>query len=50
VVSLGLFDVPYDLALAVGLVLHLVVMGPPLITAGVLALGTQVARRAHGTA
>ncbi len=50
VVSLGLFDVPYDLALAIGLVLHLVVMGPPLITAGVLALGTQIARRAHGTA
>jgi len=50
VVSLGLFDVPYDLALAIGLVLHLVVMGPPLITAGVLALGAQVARRVHGSA
>ncbi len=50
VVSLGLFDVPYDLALAIGLVLHLVVMGPPLITAGVLALGTQIARRTHGSA
>ena len=50
VVSLGLFDVPYDLALAIGLVLHLVVMGPPLITAGVLALGTQIARRLHGSA
>lgn len=50
VVSLGLFDVPYDLALAIGLVLHLVVMGPPLIAAGVLALGTQIARRAHGAA
>ncbi len=50
VVSLGLFDVPYDVALAIGLVLHLVVMGPPLITAGVLALGTQVARRMHGSA
>ncbi len=50
VVSLGLFDVPYDLALAIGLVLHLVVMGPPLIAAGVLALGTQIARRVHGSA
>lgn len=50
VVSLGLFDVPYDLALAIGLVLHLVVMGPPLVTAGVLALGTQIARRVHGSA
>ncbi len=50
VVSLGLFDVPYDLALAIGLVLHLVVMGPPLVTAGVLALGTQMARRVHGAA
>jgi uncharacterized protein (TIRG00374 family) len=50
VVSLGLFDVPYDLALAIGLVLHLVVMGPPLIVAGVLALGTQAARRVHGAA
>ncbi|HOU12352.1 MAG TPA: lysylphosphatidylglycerol synthase transmembrane domain-containing protein [Anaerolineae bacterium] len=50
VVALGLFDVPYDLALAIGLVLHLVVMGPPLVTAGVLALGTQIARRMHGAA
>ncbi len=50
VVSLGLFDVPYDLALAIGLVLHLVVMGPPLLAAGVLALATQIARRAHGAA
>jgi uncharacterized protein (TIRG00374 family) len=49
VVSLGLFEVPDDLALAIGLVLHLVVMGPPLITAGVLALGTQIARRVHGS-
>ena len=50
VVSLGLFEVPDDLALAIGLVLHLVVMGPPLITAGVLALGMQVVGRAHGSA
>lgn len=50
VVSLGLFDVPYDLALAIGLVLHLVVMGPPLIAAGILALGSQITRRLHGSA
>ncbi|MGC9396100.1 MAG: lysylphosphatidylglycerol synthase transmembrane domain-containing protein [Anaerolineae bacterium] len=50
VVSLGLFDVPDDLALAIGLVLHLVVMGPPLIAAGVLALAMQIARRMHGSA
>jgi uncharacterized protein (TIRG00374 family) len=50
VVSLGLFGVPYDLALAIGLVLHLVVMGPPLIVAGTLALGSQIARRMHGPA
>ncbi len=37
VVSLALFDVPADLALAVGLVLHLVVMLPPFITAAILA-------------
>jgi len=49
VVSLGLFDVPYDVALAIGLVLHLVVMGPPLIAAGMLALGTQIVRRVHGS-
>jgi len=48
VVALGLFDVPYDVALAIGLVLHLVVMGPPLIAAGVLALGAQVTRRIRG--
>ena len=49
VVSLGLFEVSDDLALAIGLVLHLVVMGPPLVAAGVLALGTQIARRVHGS-
>ncbi len=49
VVSLSLFDVPYDLALAIGLVLHLVVMGPPLIAAGILALGSQITRRVHGS-
>ena len=38
VASLALFDVPGDLALAVGLALHLVVMGPPLVTAALLAL------------
>lgn len=35
--SLGLFQVPTDLALAVGLVLHAVVMGPPLVGAALLA-------------
>jgi uncharacterized protein (TIRG00374 family) len=49
VVSLGLFDVPYDVALAIGLVLHLVVMGPPLITAGLLVLASQLARRVYGS-
>ena len=31
------FDVPFDQALAVGLVLHVVVMGPPLVAAALLA-------------
>lgn len=38
VLSLALFGVPRDLALAVGLVLHGVVMGPPLVGAALLAL------------
>lgn len=45
VVALGFFDVSYDVALAIGLVLHLVVMGPPLVAAGLLVLrqrGTDV--------
>lgn len=42
VVALGLFDVPYDQALAIGMVLHLVVMGPPLVAAGLLALASRV--------
>ncbi|MGQ9711028.1 MAG: lysylphosphatidylglycerol synthase transmembrane domain-containing protein, partial [Anaerolineae bacterium] len=37
VLSLGLFGVPAGLALAVGLVLHAVVMGPPLVGAALLA-------------
>jgi uncharacterized protein (TIRG00374 family) len=38
VVSLeSFFGVPFDQALAVGLVLHVVVMGPPLLTAALLA-------------
>ncbi len=37
VVSLALFGIPRDQALAVGLVLHLVVMGPPLVAAALLA-------------
>jgi hypothetical protein len=38
VVCLALFGVPRDLGLAVGLVLHGVVMGPPLVGAALLAL------------
>lgn len=45
VVSLALFGVPRDLALAVGLVLHLVVMGPPLLGAAVLAFWPRWRRR-----
>lgn len=37
VASLSVFGIAYDLALAVGLVLHVVVMGPPLVAAAVLA-------------
>jgi len=50
VMCLALFDVPYDTALAVGLVLHLVVMGPPLVVGAGLALWSQsVYRRADGS-
>lgn len=45
VLSLALFDVPRDLALAVGLVLHVVVMGPPLVGAALLALWPGRRRR-----
>lgn len=38
VLSLALFRISSDLAMAVSLVLHLVVMGPPLIAAAVLVL------------
>ncbi len=38
VVSLALFGISRDLALAAGLILHLVVMGPPLAAAALLAL------------
>lgn len=38
VVVLGLFDIPADRALAVGLVLHVVVLGPPFITGALLTL------------
>ncbi|MBN2005994.1 MAG: flippase-like domain-containing protein [Anaerolineae bacterium] len=41
VVCLALFGVPRDIALAVGLALRVVVMGPPLIGAGALALVSQ---------
>lgn len=42
VVSLALFDVPADRALAVGLLLHLIVMAPPLLAAALLALWRAV--------
>lgn len=48
VVVLGGFDVPGDTALAIGLVLHLVVMGPPLLAAALLPLLYPLTRRADG--
>ena len=42
VVSLALFDIPFDQALAVGLLLHLIVMAPPLLAAALLALWRAV--------
>lgn len=45
VVSLALFGVPPDRALAVGLVLHLVVMGPPLVVVSLLLLWPSTFRR-----
>lgn len=45
VVSLALFGIPRDEALAVGLVLHLTVLGPPLIAALVLVLWHGVSSR-----
>ncbi len=45
VVSLALFEVPADQALAIGLVLHLVVMVPPFLTAAVLAFWSGVQSR-----
>lgn len=45
VLSLGLFGVPDDLALAAGLVLHGVVMGPPLLAAAFLALWSHPGKR-----
>ncbi len=38
VVVLGLFDIPVDRALAIGLVLHVVVLAPPFITGAALSL------------
>jgi hypothetical protein len=50
VVSLALFDVPADQALAVGLVLHLVVLVPPFLAAAGLAfLSGPRARRASSS-
>lgn len=54
VVSLGLFGIERDLALAIGFVLHVVVLGPPLVLAALMALVTAFAgdpgqlRRADG--
>ncbi|MBN1953864.1 MAG: flippase-like domain-containing protein [Anaerolineae bacterium] len=42
VLSLALFGVPRDRALAVGLVLHAVVLGPPLVGAALLAVGSAL--------
>ena len=50
VISLALFGVSRDLALAVGLVLHLVVMGPPLLGAAVLAFWPRWWRRRRASA
>ncbi len=50
VVVLGGFDVPGDVALAIGLVLHLVVMGPPLLAAALLSYRYPIIRGADGTA
>lgn len=45
VVSLALFGVPGDQALAIGVVLHVVVMGPPLIVAALLAFWPRLSDR-----
>jgi uncharacterized protein (TIRG00374 family) len=45
VLSLGFFNVHRDVALAVGLVLHLVVMGPPLLATGLSVLFSTLQRR-----
>ena len=51
VISLALFGIPRDQALAVGLVLHLVVMGPPLVAAALLAFWPDHrSRREDGSA
>jgi uncharacterized protein (TIRG00374 family) len=42
VVSLAQFDVDANLALAIGLVLHLVVMGPPLVLAALVGLANAL--------
>jgi hypothetical protein len=49
VVSLALFDVPADQALAIGLVLHLVVMMPPFLAAAVLAFWSGAQSRRDGS-
>jgi hypothetical protein len=48
VVVLKLFDVPADRALAVGLVLHVVALGPPVVIGAALALWDTVKQTRHG--
>ena len=45
VISLALFNIPRDQALAAGLVLHLVVIGPPLLATGLLMLLQALQRK-----
>ena len=49
VVVLALFDIPPDTALAMGLVLHIVVMAPPLLMAALLALTTPLRQQKEAT-
>jgi len=43
--SLSLYDVPRDTALAIGLVLHMVSMGTPMVAAIVLAISNTIQRK-----
>lgn len=48
VVVLRLFDIPVDRALAIGLVLHVVALGPPILIGAVLALWDTVRQTRRG--